>query len=61
VSRYFTRCAPEGQWDDPLLPHLSVPDHVPADTGLIDQDGNTIWRAPNPVGFHRPKGGVCQK
>jgi hypothetical protein len=57
VSRYFT--APRAKrpraewWDDqgPLLPNLHVPDHEAADTGLLDADGNTIWRAPNPMGF----------
>lgn len=26
-------------------------DHEAADTGLLDADGNSIMRAPNPMGF----------
>jgi hypothetical protein len=60
MSRYFTRarkvrCAPEGDYNDPLLPHLSVPEHVAVDTGLIDQRGDPIMRAPEPCGFHHPR------
>lgn len=38
-----------------LLPDLWVPDHHPVDTGLVDARGNTIMRAPNPVGFGRDR------
>lgn len=31
----------------------TVCDHEAVDTGLIDQDGNMILRAPNPMGFGR--------
>lgn len=56
MTRYFTRprMAPEGDYDDPMLPCLSVPEHEPTDTGLVDKDGWTIWRAPNAMGFHKP-------
>jgi len=58
VSRYFTRKRPT-QWiaDDlgpeyaPMIPSLSVSEHEATDTGLLDADGNTIWREPNPMGF----------
>ena len=58
--RYFTRrrkerCAPEGDYDDPMLPHLGVPDHTEAFTGLLDAHGEEIWRQPRPVGFGRDK------
>jgi hypothetical protein len=40
---------------NPLIPSLTVDDHVPIETGLIDHRGDPIMRAPNPVGFHHPK------
>jgi len=57
MSRYFTRprAAPEGDFHDPLLPHLSVSEHLPVDTGLVDHRGDPIIRAPRPVGFHHPR------
>lgn len=56
MSRYFTapkRAQVKAEWWDcpPLLPNLSVSDHEATDTGLLDATGNTIWRAPNPMGF----------
>lgn len=58
MNRYFS--APSkvrSDWceDAPLVPDLSVPDHQPRDTGLIDRFGNPILCGPNPVGFHHPK------
>lgn len=58
MSRYFTRPAaikPRAEWYDnaPLLPQLSVTDHEAIDTGLIDHRGDSIMRAPNPIGFGR--------
>lgn len=56
--RYFTRphvalwvedeyCAPSpGHINAPL-----VPEHIATDTGLVDVNGDSIMRAPNPVGF----------
>lgn len=57
MSRYFTRprAAPGGNWDDPMLPQLSVSEHQPIDTGLVDERGDPILRAPHPLGFHHPK------
>lgn len=56
MSRYFTTPARAqvkalGDDDWPLLPSLTVSDHEATDTGLLDEAGNTIWRAPNPMGF----------
>lgn len=56
MSRYFTQRrsdAPRAEywWDDPFRPDLSVSDHVATDTGLLDQRGDPIMRAPNPMGF----------
>lgn len=28
-----------------------VPEHIAVDTGLMDANGGTIWRAPDPIGF----------
>lgn len=67
MSRYFTRPShhirrvtemmgrPRAAWDDeyPMLPHLDVPDHEAADTGLLDHRGDPIMRAPRPMGFGR--------
>lgn len=55
-ARYFTR--PRSLWveDDvnregrvPDTP--VVPEHVAADTGLLDARGDAIWRAPPVIGF----------
>jgi len=43
----------EGWFFSPLIPDLSVSDHGPVDTGLIDARGDAIMRAPNPIGFGR--------
>lgn len=59
MARYFTRAArPRSFWvedetyDDPIRPDTpQVCDHEPVDTGLLDQHGDTIMRAPNPIGF----------
>lgn len=58
--RYFTRpraVKVRAEWDDdvPLIPHLDVPDHEPTFTGLLDDKGEEIWRAPRPVGFGRDR------
>ena len=60
MPRYFTRPAKaysplicEDTWyTDPVIPHLSVDDHEPSFTGLLDPKGEEIWRAPNEMGFH---------
>ncbi|WP_343518101.1 hypothetical protein [Sphingomonas sp.] len=57
MSRYFTKgknLRPRADWLDeeyPLIPPLTVDDHEATDTGILDGDGDTIWRAPNPMGF----------
>ena len=53
MSRYFTRKRPSQWIADDLGPEpsLSVSEHEATDTGLLDADGNTIWRAPNEMGF----------
>lgn len=58
MSRYFTR--PRGGLyveddhysPDPIALHIPIAsDHQATDTGLLDAHGDTIMRAPNPVGF----------
>jgi hypothetical protein len=60
MARYFTRPTAGKPvyietplWGDvePHRPHLSVDDHEPTFTGLLDTKGEEIWRAPNPMGF----------
>lgn len=59
MTSYFTRPArkPRAGYDpddwNPLVPPLTVDDHVEGDTGLIDHRGDAIMRAPNPMGFGR--------
>lgn len=40
-------------WDQPAppLPHPTAFQAEPVATGLLDQDGNQIWKAPDPIGF----------
>jgi len=56
MPRYFT--APKqprswiaDDWEEPVRHIPTVSDHEPTDTGLIDVNGDSIWRAPNPIGF----------
>lgn len=61
MSRYFTMKPRADLWvgdydEDPLpvsglVP--SVPEHVAIDTGLVDENGDPIMRAPRPIGFGR--------
>jgi hypothetical protein len=55
MSRYFTRPRQAKAWFEanhqPMLPNLDVPDHEAVETGLVDQRGDPIMRAPNPFGF----------
>lgn len=59
MSRYFTRRSPKAHlWvedeycaPERSAPSLSVSEHEAADTGLLDANGDSIMRAPNPMGF----------
>jgi hypothetical protein len=60
MSRYFTRPTVKSRltvedddwWPEPPAPNLpTVCDHEAVDTGLLDVNGDTIMRAPNPCGF----------
>lgn len=62
MPRYFTRprsfCVEDDTDRDPInLGTPSVPEHVATDTGLLDVRGDTIWRAPPPMGFQFGDGG----
>lgn len=39
--------------DSPLIPGCDVDEHVPTFTGLLDPNGDEIWRDPRPIGFGR--------
>jgi len=58
MSRYFSRGTKpvRSDWLDderPLIPTIDVPEHEAVETGLLDEHGNAIMRAPNPIGFGR--------
>ncbi len=63
MSRYFSRPKvngnsrkPRADWldeDYPLIPEITVCEHDAIDTGLVDELGDPIMRAPNPIGFGR--------
>lgn len=57
MPRYFTRPR-SSLWVEDTVPREgrvpdtpNVPEHVATDTGLLDANGSTIWRAPPPIGF----------
>lgn len=51
--RYIIR--PRASWDEetPMIEGKTVHEPEPRDTGLIDKDGNKIWRVMSPIGFVR--------
>lgn len=54
--RYFIRSrawvADDDVWPADVAGHIpSVSGHSAIDTGLLDANGDTIMRAPNPMGF----------
>lgn len=55
MSRYVIRPAQleEGWWDQPVspLPHPTTFVSEPVRTGILDPDGNDIFKVPDPVGF----------
>lgn len=59
MSRYFVRRAQhraalyvENEHYGRPQDHMpSVPDHEPVFTGLLDADGEKIWREPRSIGF----------
>jgi len=61
VSRYYSRRPARSFYveddtypsEQPMIPQISVDDHEAVDTGLLDLNGDTIMRAPNPMGFGR--------
>jgi len=58
MARYTKKlkawCEDEDAWDYPIIRNdVTVCDHEAVNTGLLDADGDEIWREPNPVGFGR--------
>ncbi|AIT81231.1 hypothetical protein [Novosphingobium pentaromativorans] len=57
MPRYVSRAhrAADCEWweGQRLEPVPEVDMHEPVRTGLLDQDGNEIWRMPRPIGFGR--------
>ena len=55
MPRYFIRARrtsdDDEYWSEPQAHVTTVCDHEAIDTGLVDPNGNTILRAPNPMGF----------
>ena len=56
IARQLALSSPKGDhfWDDRLaqqLPHPQVFIGEPVDTGLLDGNGNKIYRTPGPVGY----------
>jgi len=58
MTRYIKR--PRSWVSDPLfsedaglVPDLTVDEHVPRFTGLLDAAGDEIWKQPRPAGFDR--------
>jgi len=59
MARYFSKprriaawVEDEEAWDAPVSDHIpTVSDHEATDTGLVDLNGDSIMRAPNPIGF----------
>ena len=55
---------PRAEWDDdkPMLEGKTVHEQEPVKTGVLDKDGNPIYRVMSPIGFvelgERPKHAV---
>lgn len=59
MTRYITRRPVRSFWvedetySEPASNGLPVvSDHVATFTGLLDAEGDEIWRAPDPIGFN---------
>lgn len=61
MPRYITRPRADMDcdgWDaGRLYDNITVSLADPIDTGLLDNDGNTIWRVNDPIGFRFGDGG----
>jgi hypothetical protein len=60
MARYVSRPRSQGWVEDEHfspepgpVPMLTVDDHGYIDTGILDNMGDPIYRAPNPMGFCR--------
>ncbi len=57
MARYVTRSrsawVDDDMWSEPMRNELVVTVSEPVCTGLLDAEGNSIFRLPNPIGFGR--------
>jgi hypothetical protein len=57
MARYATKpehaFIEDDVWAEPARHDIFVSDAAPIDTGLLDAEGNAIFRMPNPIGFGR--------
>ena len=57
MPRYYTLAvAPRADWDEqpaPTLPHPTIYVSEPVDTGILNSDGNAIYKGPDVIGFLR--------
>ena len=56
MPRYVTgkrvRSDDDFDWyEPPIITSLEVDEAEPVDTGLLDAEGNSIWRLKDPIGF----------
>ncbi len=53
--RYIIR--PRASWDDesPMIEGKTVHEREPVNTGILDKDGNSIFRVMSPIGFRELK------
>lgn len=57
MPRYVTKSIRAGDWiwqEETKIQYIStVSDHIVKETGLLDKDGQKLYRFPNPMGFGR--------
>jgi hypothetical protein len=55
MARYVSRkprADDDYDWyEPPFLTSVEVTESEPVDTGLLDSEGNSIWRVNDPIGF----------
>lgn len=56
MARYVIRAPRAAEWESAgsPLPHPTVYDGGPVNTGLVDADGNPIYRVRDRIGFLTP-------
>jgi hypothetical protein len=59
VARYVSKRQPAAFIEAPApqsLPHPTVDSQEPVKTGILDKDGNPIYRLPDPIGYLPSRG-----